>query len=139
MSAGHRLRRGVALLLACAIAVASVARPSAAQKPDPRTQPAAAIAEAIRLLEGKEYARFLETFSRPGDLTEMLATRKMDDLVAEFASERSPDILAALKAASGMPPTVSQDGLRVDYRFEKPFGREKRISMVKIGEYWYFR
>ena len=106
---------------------------------DPRTQPATAIAEAIRLLEAKEYARFLETFSRPGDLTEMLATRKMDDLVAEFASERSPDILAALKAASGMQPTVSQDGLRVDYRFEKPFGREKRISMVKIGEFWYFR
>jgi hypothetical protein len=109
------------------------------QTPDPRTQPATAVKEAIRLLEARKYADFLKTFTRPSELEELLAKGSMEELAADFGERRAPDILAALRAAATMEPVLTQDGTRAEYKFEKPFGRERRISMAKIGEYWYFR
>jgi hypothetical protein len=109
------------------------------QTPDPRTQPATTVKEAIRVLEAKKYAEFLKSFPRPGDMDELLASRSMDDLAAEFGERRAPDLLAALRAAAAMTPVLTHEGTRAEYKFEKPFGRERRISLTKIGEHWYFR
>ena len=95
--------------------------------------------EAVRLLEAGKHADFLKTFARPSEVEEMAAKKSMDELAAEFGEKRAPDLLAALRAASTMKPTISAEGTRADYSFEKPFGRERRISMVKIGEFWSFR
>ena len=109
------------------------------QTPNPRTQPATAVKEAIRMLEAKKYTDFLKTFTSPSELEELLLKGSIEELAAEFGERRAPDILAALRAASTMTPTLNAEGNRATYRFEKPFGREARISMAKIGEYWYFR
>jgi hypothetical protein len=109
------------------------------QTSNPRTQPESAVKEGIRLLEASKYAEFLKTFARPSEVEEMVAKRPMDELAAEFGEKRAPDLLAALRAAATMKPTISAEGTRAEYSFEKPFGRERRISMVKIGEFWYFR
>jgi hypothetical protein len=113
--------------------------PAFGQKIDPRREPATAVAEAIRVLERKDYATFLQTFARPEELKELLASKKIEEVAAEFGKEKAADILIALKAAAKMTPTLSREGTRADYRFEKPIGGESRITLEKIGEYWYFR
>ena len=109
------------------------------QTPDPRTQPESAVKEAIRLLEASKYADFLKTFARPSEVEELVAKRPMDEVAAEFGEKRAPDLLAALRAASTMKPTLSTEGTRADYTFDEAVRPERRISMVKIGEFWYFR
>jgi hypothetical protein len=109
------------------------------QNADPRKSPETAVKEGIRLLEAKKYADFLRTFAQPSELEELLASRSLEELGADYGERRAPDMLAALRAAAAMKPTLTQDGSRAEYRFEKPFGRERRISMQKIGEFWYFR
>jgi hypothetical protein len=109
------------------------------QAADPRTQPETAVKEAIRLLDAKKFVDFLETFARPGEVEELTAKAPIEEVAKEFGERRAPDLLSALRAASTMKPTLNQDATRADYRFEKPFGRERRISMVKIGEFWYLR
>ena len=129
-------------LLATAVAIAVVALAplvQAVQTPNPRTQPELAVKQGIRLLEAGKHAEFLKTFARPSELEELTAKRSIDDVAAEFGEKRAPDFLAALRAAATMKPTVSAEGTRAEYNFEKPFGRERRISMAKIGEFWYFR
>ena len=111
----------------------------AAQRPDPRREPATAIAEAIRLLERKDYVALLENFARPDELKAMLAKKPIEELAADFGQRRAAGTLDALKAASRMTPELSQDGLRADYRFEKPVGGENRVRLVRIGEYWFLR
>ena len=111
----------------------------AVQTPHPRTQPESAVKEGIRLLEASKYAEFLKTFARPSELEELTAKRSIDDVAAEFGEKRAADLLAALRAADKMKPTLSAEGTRAEYTFEKPFGRERRISMAKIGDVWYFR
>ncbi len=110
-----------------------------AQTSNPRTQPETAVKEGIRLLEAGKHAEFLKTFARPSEVEELVAKRSIEELAAEFGEKRAPDLLAALRAASTMKPTMSAEGTRAEYSFEKPFGRERRISMVKIGEFWYLR
>ena len=129
-------------LFSSAVAIAVVVLAplvQAVQAPNPRTQPETAVKEGIRLLEAGKHAEFLKTFARPSEVEEQLAKTSMDKAAAEFGEKRAPDILAALRAASTMKPTLSAEGTRAEYTFEKPFGRERKISMVKIGEFWYFR
>ena len=109
------------------------------QATDPRTQPETAVKEAVRLLDAGKYAEFLKTFARPSEVEELTAKRTMEEVAAEFGQKRAPDLLAALRAAGTMKPALSAEGTRAEYAFEKPFGRERRVSMVKIGEFWYFR
>lgn len=110
-----------------------------ASQTDPRREAGTAIKEAIRLLEKKDYVTMLKTFARPSELEEQLVKRTIEEAAAEFGEKRATDLLAALRAASTMTQTFSNDGARVDYTFEKPFGRERRITMVKIDGLWYLR
>lgn len=126
------------LLAPCALLCALVL-PALGQKIDPRREPATTVAEAIRVLERKDYATFLQKFARPEELKELLAKKTIEEVSAEFAKEKAADVLLALKAAATMTPALSREGTRADYRFEKPIGGESRITLEKIGEHWYFR
>jgi hypothetical protein len=130
------------MTLRCVTAVAIVlgaAQPAPSQQPDPRREPATAIAEMVRLLERKDHVTLLKTFARPDDLKEMLATKTIEVVAAEFAQKRAAGALEALKAASTMKPELSADGTRATYRFDKPIGGDSRVTLMKIGEYWYLR
>jgi len=115
------------------------AQPTPAQKPDPRREPATAITEMIRLMERKDYVTLLKTYARPDDLKEMLVTKTIEVVATEFAQKRAAGALEALKTASTMTPEFTADGTRATYRFDKPIGGDSRLSLMKIGEYWYLR
>ena len=86
------------------------------QKVDPRREPATLIAEAIRLLERKDYTTFITTCARPDELKEMLANKKLEDIAQEFARKKAPDLLVVLKEAARTKATLNADGTRADYR-----------------------
>ena len=126
--------RILALVLCAGFAVAADGQSSS-----PRTQPDSAIKEGIRLLEAKKYAEFLETFVRPSELAELLDKRSLAETADEFGKRRAADLLAVLRAASALKPALNEGGTRAEYVFEKPIGRERRLQLQKIGEFWYFR
>ncbi len=126
----------------CAVGVALCVSGAAAvdaQTTNPRTQPESAIKEGIRLLEAKKFAEFAKTFVRPSELEELLAKQPLEELVVEFEKRRAADLLAVLRAASAMKPTLNEERTRAVYTFEKPVGGERRLQLEKIGEFWYLR
>jgi hypothetical protein len=127
-------------LLVAAIVI-SGAFQSASTPPDPRREPATAIKEAIRLLEARDYLVFVKTVIRPSELEELLTKHgTLEEVAKEFAkNDRPARILDVLKAASTLTPTRNADGTGANYAFEKPVGGAKRLSMAKIGDYWFLR
>jgi hypothetical protein len=109
--------------------------------PDPRREPATAIAACARLLEAKEYVGFVKTCFRPAELQELSAKYGTEEAVAqEFEKSGGPaKLLDVLKAASTVTPVMNAAGTRADYRFEKPVAGANRLSLVKIGELWFLR
>lgn len=135
----HRVRTiGRGLLYTVAV-LAGLSQPALGQQADPRREPATAIVEAIRLLERKDYVTYFKTFVRPSEAEELLAKKNIEVLVAEFAEKRAADILTALREAARMTLTLNAEGTRATYRLEKPIGRESRVSLEKIGDFWFFR
>jgi hypothetical protein len=127
----------VVLAIACSTAFQSSSAPSS----DRRREPGTAIEEAIRLLEGREYVEFVKAFIRPSELAEMMTKYgTIEEVAKEFAkNDRPAKMLDVLKAASAMTPTLTAEGTRADYRFEKPVGGANRLSMAKIDGYWFIR
>lgn len=112
-------------------------QPPAATKPDPRERLDTAIAEGIRLLEAKEYAKFLTLFVPP----EVLASRgPIEQFAAEFATRRGPLALDAFKQIQNVKPTMSADGMTAVYDVTpRPDGGPTSMTWGKIGKYWYIQ
>ena len=111
----------------------------AAQQPDPRRDPAAAIKEMLRLAEANDYVTLLKTFARPADLETMLKKGTIEELAANFQKGRGADFIAALKTAAAMKPAMSEDGLRARYQFDKRIGNDMSMELWKVGEFWYLK
>src|SRR5262245_42048385 len=107
----------------------------AATPPDPRERLETAIAEGIKLLEAKDYAKFLTMFVPP----EVLASRgPIEQFAAEFASRKGPMALVALKQIQNAKPTMSPDGSVATYELiPAPEGGPGSITWQKTGKYWY--
>ena len=113
-----------------------------AQQTDAKRQVGAAIQEAIRLLEAKKHLEFVKTFMRPNELDELITKfGTVEKLATEFGKddERSGNLLKALHAAAKLEPTFNADGTIARYAFEAPVGRERSLSLQKIGDRWYLR
>lgn len=105
-------------------------------RPDPREKLDTAIAEGIRLLETKDYVKFLSTFVPP----EVLAARgkSIEEFAAEFSQGRAVEALAALKYIQSSKPAMSADGTSAFYEISPPPERGPRsMTWSKIGKYWY--
>jgi hypothetical protein len=128
-------------LLVTALAFSGAFQTASTPSADPRREPGTAIKEAIRLLEARDYAVVVKTFIRPSELEEMLTKHgTIEEVAKEFVKDDRPaKMLDVLKAASTMTPTMNADGTRANYTFEKPVGGAKRLSMAKIGDYWFLR
>ena len=106
-----------------------------AAQTDPREHLDMAIEASIGLLEKKEYAKFLSTFSPP----EALAQRRdtLEQFAARFASD-GDRVLALLKRIQKVKPTMSADGLTATYVLEPaPERGPSSLRWEKIGKYWY--
>jgi hypothetical protein len=133
---------GRALTISAAAAVFLWSTAAAfAQQTDARRQVATAIQESIRLLEAKQHLEFVKTFLRPSELEELVAKfGSVEKVAAELGKDdRIGTMLKRLHAASKLEPTFNADGTIARYTFDAPIGREKGLSLQKIGDRWYLR
>ena len=105
-------------------------------KADPRENLDTAIAEAIRLLEKKDYAGFLTTFSEPGRLAKRRDS--LQEFAAEFGRERAGMVLGVLKQIQKTKPSVSENGTVATFKVDPaPAGGRDNIRWRKTDRYWY--
>ena len=131
----------VLALFAGAAVFASAHLQASAQQPDAKRQVATALQDAIRLLEAKQHLEFIKTFMRPSEVEELVAKfGSAENVAAELGKgDRIGTMLKRLHAASKLEPTFNTDGTIARYTFDAPIGREKGLSLQKIGERWYLR
>jgi hypothetical protein len=99
-----------------------------------------AIAEAIRLLEAKEYKLFAETFAFPEFLKEVSASPGGLDAMVNDVEKHAPEMLKDLKDFQGKEPQmIGADTAKFEIKREvagqKPETGE--IIFKKIDKYWY--
>ena len=114
---------------------------SAGQAPDVTPAAAAALQAAMRTLERREYAAFIQTFVRPSEVQELLAKHgDMAKVAAAFAeSDRPAKLLRVLQAALKVDPVFNDKDGTATYRFDPPLAGERRLRLQRIGDRWYLR
>ena len=110
------------------------------QQADPRREPATALEEAVRLLEGRHYAEFFQKYASPAELDGAVKRfGSVENVVVEFnRAGRFELALKAFQAAMKTPPEFTPDGTRANYRFDAPIGGEIRLQLRKIDGLWYW-
>jgi hypothetical protein len=110
------------------------------QQADPRRDPATALKEGVRLLEGKHYTEFVRKCILPEEQEGAISRfGSIENAVREL--DRSGWFVLALKAfraAMMAQPTFNDDGTRANYAFEAPINGERRLQLRKIDGLWYF-
>ena len=93
----------------CLVALLTLVQAAPAAKPDPREQLPTAVAEAIRLLEAKQYLPFLEAFVKPDELNARVSGGDRAAFAQKFGeSPRVALLLAALKEAQQVKPVMDK-------------------------------
>lgn len=122
---------------------ATLALPCAAavQNPNPRTKPDTIVAEGIRLIEAKEWARFLQAFVPPEEFKRITEQAPIEQFAKAFGeSGRGDALLAALKSVKGATPTLDADGTTATYKLKEPVaGMRDTLTFIKVGEFWYLK
>ena len=126
------------LSLFCIVGMA-VLELRADDKPDPRENLDAAIPEAIRLLEKKDYEGLLKAFVAPKDFEMITADKPLADFAKWFGEEKAPKLLAVLNAVKGTTPTLSEDKLLATFELKEPVEGKRDIQFKKIDKYWYIK
>jgi hypothetical protein len=119
------------------MAIALVGMVRADDKPDPREKVDTAVAEAIRLMEAKDYAGLLKNFVPPDDLKKMTAVVTLDEAGKRFGEGKAPRLLKALKEAKSLKPTMDASGNKATFTFKESIDGKNDIVFAKIGKYWY--
>lgn len=134
MSLARTLVTSLALAVVLALPVA------AAQNPDPRTKPETAVAHAIRLLEAKEYVKFVQAFVPPDDLKRAIEQGASVEQFGEGVGRRAERLVSALKSIKDTAPTFDAEGKTATYKLkEAVFGTRDALVFIKIGEFWYLQ
>lgn len=108
-------------------------------KPDPREKIETAVAEAIRLLEAKEYGALLKAFVPPEDLKKFTERGGFEELESQFAKSNAPELLEILKSIKGSTPKMENEGKKAVFQFKEPRNGKKSITFNKIDKYWYIQ
>jgi len=128
--------------LLCASLLLNQAVP-AARPSDPREQVVTAVAHGVRLLEAKEYGRFLQEFVSPLEFKQLFhaepGTPIDPKIAANFAEDRAPQLLQALRDAQNATPVFEDDGRTAVYPLRTPIGGRSAMAFIKVGKYWYIK
>jgi hypothetical protein len=116
-----------------ALAVRADARPD---DPEPPSSVRAAVGEGIRLLEKKEYRRFLEKFVSPDDMQKILRRLTIEQFADEFGRGKAADMLEVLKHVRNKKPTLDKDGKKATFQIEIKGAPRDQIRFIKIGRRW---
>ena len=120
------------------VGLLTLAQTAPAAKPDPREQLPTAIAEAIRLLEAKQYQPFLEAFVKPDELKARVSGGDLAQFAQKFGeSPRVARLLTALKEAQQVKPLMDKGDTVATFPVSAPDGGPTTIRFEKIGKYWY--
>ena len=112
--------------------------PSQATPPSPREHPDTAIAEAIRLLEAKDYKTFVSQFVPPDQLKARAGSPEAFNTFVERFAERADRLLAAFKYIRTQKPTYDQAKTTATFQLDgQADAPSTSLTFVKIGQYWY--
>ena len=92
------------------------------------------IAEAIRVLEAKDYRQFLSEFVLPKNLEAVAGTPEAFEQLVKELPVRSGKFLFALKDAQGRAPIY--DAAKTTATFP-PAGGEPGLKLTKLDRRWY--
>lgn len=106
-------------------------------KPDPQAKLETAVPEAIRLIEAKEYAKFLKNYVAPEDFKKITAEKPLDEFAKFFGERKAEPLLKVLKAAKDVKPTLDADGKKATFKVKDPIDGRESISFQKIDKRWY--
>jgi len=110
--------------------------PQTVSKPSPRENAEAAVGEAIRVLESKDYRTFLLQFVPPDQVKERGGAPEALAAWVDLFSTRADSLLAALKYARTHTPTYDDAKTTATFSLKGEGGPDS-LRMVKIGRYWY--
>ncbi len=95
------------------------------------------LAEAVSLLESKEYGKMLNRFVVPEQRQQMINRGEWDGLIAGF-DERAPKVLSGLKHAQ-KTPDVQVGDTSVEFKMPADFEGPGHLTMLKIDGRWYIK
>jgi hypothetical protein len=107
---------------------------AAAQTNDPSvSEVKAVVADMTELLEAGKHREFIEKYAPPAALQEMKDKGRFDEIVHDFKEGKAERLLALLKQAATMAPTVDASGAvtYTDPDWQRP------LVFNKIDGRWY--
>lgn len=105
---------------------------------DPRENLDTAIADAIRLLEKKEYKEMLKRYVDPKDLEKVTANTPLDEFAEQFGSRKAEQLLLVLKSIQGTKPMLDKDGTEATFQPKMEVSK-RSIKFGKVDKLWYIR
>lgn len=112
---------------------------AADSKADPREKVDTAVLEGIRLLEAKDYVKFLKEFVAPDDFKNLTAKGTLEEFAKKFGENKGPRLLQVLKSIKDSKPTLDKDEKTATYEMKESIGGKKEIKFKKIDKYWYIQ
>lgn len=101
-----------------------------------KLEPAAAVADMIRLLEAGRALEFLETYATPTDLAKWRSSSTIEKVVARLEGEHGKELLGVLQTISKQEPVMSAEGNVASWPVEHKVGR---MRLERIDGRWYLR
>ena len=113
----------------------------AGAQPDLQREVMSTIDGAIRLIQREQYVELMTTYFRPSEVEELVARfESVEKAAAAFTrTGRQVALLAVLQAAAKSEPRFEREGTIAVFRFDPPVGKERGLSLQKIGARWYLR
>lgn len=114
---------------------------SKSNQASPQSKLETAIAEAVRLLEAKEYKKFLESFVAPEDLKRITEQVPLEVFAERFGRERAGHLLKVLRSIEKAKPQIDPNSREASFTIEQGLqlpGREKMV-FIQVGGLWYIR
>ena len=107
-------------------------------KTTPQQSLNAAIQEGIKLLEAKDYEKFLKRLVKPDDLEKIVKNAgSLDKFVASFGQEKAADVLAALKQIKDTTPTFDTAGKQAKFSLKNPPQLHmKTMTFTRVKNRW---
>jgi hypothetical protein len=127
-----------ALLLLFTAAALPAASPAAEKaSANPREDARTAVADAIRLLEAKDYETFLKHYVKPDDFKKITERLPLPEFAKRFGEKKAKPMLDVLKSIKTKEPLYTKDRTLATFAVDVPGAPRNTIEFEKIDKYWY--
>lgn len=99
-----------------------------------------AVAQAIAMLEAKEYVPFIRRYVRPADMDALLKDcQTVEQCAAAFAEEKAGRLLGVLKKIKGRKPKMNKQEHTATFAIPGATGGKSQIIWEQVAGVWYIR